>query len=277
MSTTAATSTTATSITTASSHSDAGRRPTPVDTAPLRQYTVGGAVKVWAAAALPMGVLSWGFAPWLATQLTGPGALVRALLTALTIGLVWQFVLVLVLVRREQGTLRWPVVKDALWLHAPRNPRTGRRGGRLWWILLPLTLAFAAREALPKPPIPASRDFALFLQSQTGQDLLSGNWYLFALLAAMGLFNTVLGEELLFRGWLLPRMQAMLGGRGWLLNGALFAAYHLHVPWAMPKALLHTVLTAGPTQRYRSAWIGIAVHSSETIVITAMVLALTLR
>jgi membrane protease YdiL (CAAX protease family) len=271
------TATSTTSSTTASPSTTAGQRSTGGDATPVRQYTVRGVLGVWAAAALPMGALSWGFAPWLASQLSGPGALVRALLTALTIGLVWQFVLVLVLVRREQGTLRWRVVQDALWLHAPRNPRTGRRGGRLWWILLPLTLAFAAREALPKPPVPAARDLALFLESETGQDLLAGNWTLFALMAVMGLFNTVLGEELLFRGWLLPRMQSLLGGRGWLLNGALFAAYHLHVPWAMPRALLHTVLTAGPTQRYRSAWIGIAVHSSETVVITALVLALTLR
>jgi len=249
----------------------------PSGAAPVRQYTVGGAVKVWAAAALPMGALSWAFAPWLAAQLSGPGALVRALLTALTMGLAWQFVLVLVLVRREQGTLRWRVVQDALWLHAPRSPKTGRRGGRVWWVLLPLVLAFGAREALPGPPVPVARDLGVFLQSATGQDLLSGNWGLFALVAAMGLFNTVLGEELFFRGWLLPRMQTLLGGRGWILNGALFAAYHLHVPWAMPKALLHTVLTAYPTQRYRSAWIGIAVHSSETVVITALVLALTLR
>jgi membrane protease YdiL (CAAX protease family) len=250
---------------------------TRIETKPIRQYTVAGAVKVWAAAALPMGALSWAFAPWLASQLSGPGALFRALLTALTLGLVWQFVLVMILVRREQGTLRWPVVKDALWLHAPRNPKTGRRGGRLWWVLLPLTLAFAAREALPKPPVPVARDLAVFFESEVGQNLLSGNWGLFALVAAMGLFNTVLGEELLFRGWLLPRMQHLLGGRGWILNGALFGAYHLHIPWAMPKALLHMVLTAYPTQRYRSAWIGIIVHSSETIVITALVLALTLR
>jgi membrane protease YdiL (CAAX protease family) len=253
------------------------QHPTGIATRPIRQYTVAGAVKVWAAAALPMGALSWVFAPWLASQLSGPGALVRALLTALTVGLAWQFALVVILVRREQGSLRWPVVKDALWLHAPRNPRTGRRGGRLWWILLPLMLAFAAREALPKPPVPVARDLGVFLESEAGQDLLSGNWYLFALVAAMGLFNTVLGEELLFRGWLLPRMQTLLGGRGWILNGALFGAYHLHMPWAMPKALLHMVLTAYPTQRYRSAWIGIAVHSSETVVITGLVLALTLR
>jgi membrane protease YdiL (CAAX protease family) len=92
----------------------------------------------------------------------------------------------------------------------------------------------------------------------------------------MGIFNTVLGEELLFRGWLLPRMQTLLGGRGWVLNGVLFAAYHLHVPWVMHRALLHMVLTAYPTQRYRSAWIGIIVHSAETVFLLGLVLALTL-
>jgi hypothetical protein len=35
---------------------------------------------------------------------------------------VWQFVLVMGLVRREQGSLRWSVVKQALWLQPPRSP-----------------------------------------------------------------------------------------------------------------------------------------------------------
>ena len=51
----------------------------------------------------------------------------------------------------------------------------------------------------------------------------------------MFLFNTVLGEELLFRGFLLPRMNGAFGRGDWLANGVLFAAYHLHVPWAMPS------------------------------------------
>ena len=45
---------------------------------------------------------------------------------SLTVGLVWQFVLVMVLVHREQGSLRWTVVKQALWLREPQSPRTGR-------------------------------------------------------------------------------------------------------------------------------------------------------
>jgi 3-methyladenine DNA glycosylase/8-oxoguanine DNA glycosylase len=37
----------------------------------------------------------------------------KALIICLTAGLIWQFVLVVVLVRREQGTLRWPIVREA--------------------------------------------------------------------------------------------------------------------------------------------------------------------
>jgi hypothetical protein len=51
--------------------------PTRVHAAPIRQYTTAGAVKVWAAAALPMGALAWIGAPLLAAQLEGPGTLAR--------------------------------------------------------------------------------------------------------------------------------------------------------------------------------------------------------
>ena len=101
----------------------------------IPQLTRRGVLAVWAAAAVPMGLLAWVVAPLVADQLSGPGALARALMVALTAGLVWQFVLVVLLVRREQGTLRWPVVREALWLRAPRDPRTGRRGGRLWLVV----------------------------------------------------------------------------------------------------------------------------------------------
>jgi hypothetical protein len=41
-------------------------------------------------------------------------ALTRSVLVLLTIGMIWQFVLVVVLVYRERGSLRWAVLKDAL-------------------------------------------------------------------------------------------------------------------------------------------------------------------
>lgn len=242
------------------------------------QYGRGAVLAVWAAAALPMAVLAWLVAPAVATRLTGPGhvPMVTALLTCLTLGPVWQFLLVLVLVRREQGTLRWPVIRDALWLQRPRSPSSGRAGGRVWLVLLPLIALFALEGLLPSPPVPENRDLNLFLASGQGQDFLDGAWGWYGLMLILWTFNTVLGEELLFRGFLLPRMNGAFGRGDWVVNGVLFAAYHLHMPWRIPATLLDTFVLAYPTKRYRSAWIGIAVHSSQSIVFAALVLILVL-
>jgi membrane protease YdiL (CAAX protease family) len=239
----------------------------------VRQLGLSGIVAVWAAAALPMGVLAWVVAPVVADQLSGPGALSRALIVTLTAGLAWQFVLVMILVGREQGTLRWAVLKEALWLRAPRSPKTGRRGGRLWLVLVPLILAFGIEELVPMLPHAASRDFGEFLGSDAGRALFAGSWGWFALVVALVVFNTVLGEELLFRGYLLPRMNGVFGRRDWVANGVLFAVYHVHMPWVIPATLLDTFIISYPSKRYRSALIGIAVHSAQSVVILGLTLS----
>ncbi|MCW2853914.1 MAG: Abortive infection protein [Nocardioides sp.] len=231
----------------------------------IPQYTRRRVLGIWLAAALPMGVLAWGVAPLLAHAFAGPAALSRALIVSLTAGLLWQFALVLWLVGREQGTLRWSVLREALWLRAPQSPRSGRRGGRLWWILLPMTAAFAAEELLPVFPHPASHDFGAFLGSDAGQSLMSGGLTWPLVVAAMMILNTVLGEELLFRGVLLPRMQGAFGRADWVVNGVLFAAYHLHQPWSIPGALYDMLILAYPARRFRSAVISILVHSTQTL------------
>src|SRR4051794_30659891 len=210
-------------------------------------------------------------------RLDGPTALSRALILCLTAGMFWQFVLVLFLVGREQGTLRWSVLKSALWLRAPQSPRTGKRGGRLWWVLVPLIVLLTAVEFLPKLPTPAARDLGLFLGSHAGQQFLSGNWAWLAICVAFFAFNTVLGEELLFRGLLLPRMRDAFGRWDWVANGVLFAVYHLHQPWSIPANLLDTFVVSWPSSRYRSALIGIAVHSAQTVFFTVVILTLVLR
>jgi membrane protease YdiL (CAAX protease family) len=224
-----------------------------------------------------MAALAWLVAPALADRLAGEGnvPMAKALLVCLTIGLVWQFVLVSGLIAREQHSLRWSTVRDALWLRSPQSPRSGRVGGRLWLILIPLILLFGAEELISSGiPYPANRDMGTFLDSHAGHAFLGGNWSWFGLIVVLGLFNTVLGEELLFRGFLLPRMNRAFGRRDWIANGLLFAGYHLHMPWVIPTALLDTFILAYPSKRYRSAWIGIAVHSIQSVVIAAIVLTL---
>src|SRR3954453_8467786 len=142
---------------------------------PIHQYTLAGVLGTWAAAALPMAALFWGVAPLLAHILNGPAPLTRALLLVATAGLAWQFLLVLILVHREQGSLRWTVLKDALWLHAPRSPRTGRRGRWAWLVVIPLVVAFGVGDLLPTLREPESRAMGHLLTSDAGQHFLSGN------------------------------------------------------------------------------------------------------
>jgi uncharacterized protein len=242
----------------------------------IPQYRLRGIFAVWAAAALPMAAAAWLVAPALEDQFGGEAnvPLVKALLICLTLGLVWQFVLVAVLVRREQRTLQWSTVREALWLRAPRSPKSGRRGGRLWLILIPLILLFAAESMIPGVGLPENRDLGAFIDSDAGKSFLSGAWGWFGLIVLLQIFNTVLGEELLFRGLLLPRMNGAFGRGDWVANGVLFAAYHLHVPWVIPATLLDTFIIAYPSKRYRSALIGIAVHSIQSVFFIVIIFTL---
>jgi membrane protease YdiL (CAAX protease family) len=80
---------------------------------------------------------------------------------------------------------------------------------------------------------------------------------------------------LLFRGFLLPRMNGVFKRKDWLANGVLFAGYHLHFPWTIPGTLLiDTFAVAYPVKRYRSAWIGIAVHSAQSVFFAILIFTL---
>jgi uncharacterized protein len=254
----------------------AARADAAVSSVEIPQLRIRGVFAVWAAAALPMAALAWLVAPVLEDRFAGNGIvpMAKALIVCLSIGLVWQFVLVAILVGREQGTLRWSTTREALWLRSPRSPRSGRVGGRVWLILIPLILALAAEELIPRVALPENRDFTTLVESDAGKAFLDGAWGWYGLLLVMFLFNTALGEELLFRGYLLPRMNGAFGRGDWVANGILFAGYHLHVPWVIPASLLDTFILAYPSKRYRSAWIGIAVHSAQSVVFAVLVLTL---
>jgi hypothetical protein len=72
----------------------------------VTQYSRRKIYAIWAAAALPMGALSWIVAPAVADG-SGIESMVRPLLACMAVGLVWQFVLAMALVGHEQRSLRW--------------------------------------------------------------------------------------------------------------------------------------------------------------------------
>jgi hypothetical protein len=78
-----------------------------------------------------MGALAWIVAPAIEDQFNGPAnvPLVKALLLPLTADLIWQFVLVVILVRREQGTVLVDRAASALAPPPGSEQRPSRRPG----------------------------------------------------------------------------------------------------------------------------------------------------
>jgi membrane protease YdiL (CAAX protease family) len=115
------------------------------------------------------------------------------------------------------------------------------------------------------------------MMSEERKAALEGAWQVLALFIVLGVFNTILGEELLFRGILLPKMGGVFGKGDWLANGILFGLYHLHQPWGIPLSIVDGALCqALPSRRYRCAWMGIIVHSSQTVFFIFVALGLVL-
>jgi uncharacterized protein len=241
------------------------------------QHTRGGILAVWVAVTLPMSLLGWIGGPWLAHHIGGRDPFVSCVLLAFDIGLVWQIVLVAVLVRRERGSLSWPAVREALRLGAPREPHGGRVGGRVWWWALAFTVSSVIVNFLPiDPPGPNPRDFPQAIQTGRAEHFFHHNLTGFSLELACAILAPV-AEELVFRGWLLPRSRAVFGRGDVVANGVLFTLYHLHQPWSMPATFIDGTLNqAFPSKRFGSTWMGIITHTALSIPILAVVLPLTL-
>jgi membrane protease YdiL (CAAX protease family) len=257
------------------------------DVSPIPQYSLGKILLIWAAAAMPMAILGWIVAPALAQDAQRPG-LER--LAVLTVGLIWQFVLVMILLYGETGTLQPSKLRERLWLTTPRSPQTGEPNRRLWWWLVPIVLLTALFQLQLSGPLdqlwvsifpffaePQSFSLAGMLDTPEARAQLVGAWGIWALYLVSALFNTFLGEELLFRGVLLPRMAGAFGKWDWVMNGLLFGLYHLHQPWGILNSAIEGILfLALPSRYFRSSWFGIIAHSGQSIYFALILLALVL-
>jgi len=254
------------------------------------QYALARILGLWALAAGPMAVLGWLVFPLLAPDVgSDPLGAGVTRMVLLMLGLVWQFALSLLVVRREEGDLCWASVTRRLRLDAPREPANGEPRRGLWLWLVPFVAAVALVELVlargigaawvsvfPFIAEPTGYGFDALLRSREVLQRLEGAWWFLGLFLVYTAFNTVLGEELLFRGVLLPRMTGVFGRWSWAANGALFGLYHLHQPWGIPKSVLTGLLYAFPAHRFRSTWLSIALHSLQSVYIAFLVLGVVL-
>jgi uncharacterized protein len=254
------------------------------------QYSLAKILVIWALATVPMGVLSWVISPPLAPDSgSDPLGFGVTRLVLLTLGLIWLFVLSMIIVRREEDDLRWRTVKYRLRLNVPREPATGQPRQRLWLWVLPFLVAVAVVELVLSSPLenvwlsvfpflaePAGYSLDAVLESQEILTRLEGAWWFFALFVIQAIFNTILGEEFLFRGVLLPKMEGVFGRWSWVANGVLFGLYHVHQPWGIPNSVVTGLLYTFPAYRYRSTWMSIILHSAQSVFFAFLVLGVVL-
>jgi hypothetical protein len=94
-----------------------------------------------------------------------------------------------------------------------------------------------------------------FFESQEILQRLVGAWWFFGLFVVFSVFNSILGEEFLFRGVLLPRMEGVFGGWSWVASGVLHAFWHVHQPWVILETVIGSYSSTHFRAGFRSTWI----------------------
>ena len=246
-----------------------------------QQYSLAMIAAIWALAAVPMPVLAFLVAPMIPTSSTANAVLVVWYL--LIAGMMWQFILSLILLHRECGLRNWEAIKARIWLQRPQEPRTETPNAMLFLWLIPAFLFYLLVEAsgmgamiggLILIAFPNLEALPLLDLQDLASPELKGAWWLIGVALTSCLFNYVLGEELLFRGILLPKMRGVFGRWDWIANSVLFAFYHLHRPTQMLGFIIGGLAWTLPTRRFRSLWFSIILHGVEGVFVVGLTIAI---
>jgi len=251
------------------------------------QYSLWQIFGIWLAAGAPMWLLGWVAYPAFSAGLSPTDAgLMRIKL--FTGGLIWEFVLAMIILYREEGNIRWSTIRRRFWLNHPVSPSTGTTKKALWWWIIPLVLLTAALEMGLRPALtnvwtsifpffaePKGYDASALLAPELRAQWI-GDWGLLGLFFVSQLFNTFLGEEFIFHGVLLPKMEGVFGKWDWVVNGVIFSLYHLHQPWGILANIPANLVFAYSGKRFHSNWFPIILHSGQSIIFMFLILGLIL-
>jgi membrane protease YdiL (CAAX protease family) len=119
---------------------------------------------------------------------------------------------------------------------------------------------------IPLHTLPSSlRDFLAHFSPAAFMGIpLHGQWWIAFYYTLVLVFGNIAGEELWWRGYLLPRQEAASGPVAWLLHGLLWAAFHLFFQttvWDMIRMMPTCCALAFVAQSRKNTWPGIVAHS----------------
>ena len=88
---------------------------------------------------------------------------------------------------------------------------------------------------------------------------LSGNWWVLVVLL-VSLVIATFGEELWWRGYILPRQEIAHGNRTWIIHGLLWTAFHLYAPWNLITILPGSLALSFVAQRLKNTCPAVIAH-----------------
>lgn len=245
------------------------------DTAPVDSSNTM-APAAWGASAVLFGVPAaaiclafYGFRPWL--EAAGYSEL-TSYLAALCVPMALLFAAALIAYHRvEDRPLSWAAFAARM-----RFPQLKVRDG-LWGVglfvvglvvyglLSQLSLALVRSGWLPLPDhLPLLADplapFSIDVLDRAAGGQIKGQWSI-AILFAVTFFFNIAGEELWWRGYVLPRQELAFGRSTWLIHGVLWAAFHVFKYWDVIGLLPICLLIAYAAVRLRSNWAGLIAHA----------------
>jgi membrane protease YdiL (CAAX protease family) len=177
------------------------------------------------------------------------------------------FVGALVAYRREKNPWSWTAFQDRF--------RLNRLSGQDWlWVLALIIFSFASYLmlrslvstlvsnnffALPAS-VPRIIDPRLQLSlEELAGGTLKGNWLL-VVISVLVLFFNIFGEELWWRGYLLPRQEVVYGRSAWIMHGLLWTFFHVFKYWELIAILPVSLALSFVVQYRRNTWFGILAH-----------------
>lgn len=99
-----------------------------------------------------------------------------------------------------------------------------------------------------------------------------GNWG-YAMLALLLFFFNQFGEELYWRGVLLPRQELVHGRKTWLVHGLMWNLFHLPIyPWYLLYGLPLTLAISFVAQKTGNTWTSILLHALANLTMLLLML-----
>lgn len=211
----------------------------------------------------------YGFRPWLEQQGYSP---LESYFAALCVPLALMFAAALISYHMgEDRPLTWQDFCSRM-----RYPRL--KGKDLFWGLIifiagmigygavsQVSLYLVSSGVIPLPkdlPILANplASFSLDLLDQAAGGAIKGQWALVGLALVTYFFNIV-GEELWWRGIILPRQELSFGRYAWIIHGLMWASFHAFKWWDILPLIPVCLLISYSAQKLKNNWPALIGHA----------------